>query len=41
MSRFQIDYYEASSVLAWLSWVPNLIIAEIYLARQSKRWSSL
>jgi uncharacterized membrane protein len=30
-----MDYAQASSYVAWLSWVPNLIIAELYLRRRS------
>lgn len=28
-----MDYLAASSYVAWLSWVPNLLIAELYLRR--------
>ncbi len=30
-----MDYNEASNYVAWISWVPNLLIAEMYLRR---RW---
>jgi predicted membrane protein DUF2306 len=30
-----MDYAQASNYVAWLCWVPNLIIAELYLRRRS------
>ena len=29
-----MDYDEASNYVAWISWVPNLLIAELYLRRR-------
>ena len=29
-----MDYAEVSNYVAWLCWVPNLIIAELYLRRR-------
>ena len=32
-----MDYLEASSYLGWLCWVPNLLVAEWWIARETKR----
>ncbi len=32
-----MEYPEASNYVGWLCWVPNLIIAELYLRRSSER----
>lgn len=29
------DYHEVSSILAWLAWVPNLVVAEVIIARRA------
>jgi len=36
MFGFQIDYQEASQWLAWVSWVPNLLLAEYWLSRKQR-----
>jgi uncharacterized membrane protein len=32
-----MDYPEASSYVSWLCWIPNLVIAELYLGRRSRQ----
>ena len=31
-----MDYAEVANYVAWLGWVPNLIIAELYLHRRHR-----
>ena len=36
---FGYDYYEVSTLLAWMAWVPNLIFAEWYIRRRTNTTS--
>lgn len=37
----EMDYAEASNYVAWISWVLNLIIAELYLSRGTKSGAAM